>query len=213
MAEPVRDKILIVDDEPLNVEILRSLLMDDYDVMVAQSGVEALAIAERVSPDLVLLDIVMPVMDGYEVFARLKQIEGLKDIPVLFITILSEAECEARGLGMGAHDYVVKPFIPTLVRLRVKNHLEFKRQRDTLAARTAELEKTVAELRSTQAKVQKLEKLLPICAVCKKIRDGQGGWKHIDTYLNEKAGLEFSHGLCEACAELLYPGHGKTTKQ
>ncbi len=209
MAEPVQHTILIVDDDPLTVEILRRLLMDDYEVLVAHSGAEGLEIAERSMPDLVLLDIVMPTMDGYEVFSRLKQMEGLRDIPVLFITILNEAECEAKGLGMGAHDYVVKPFNPALVRLRVRNHIEFKQQRDALAARTEELERTVAELRSTQTKVQKLEKLLPICAVCKKIRDGQGGWKHIDSYLNEHAGLEFSHGLCEACVELLYPGRNK----
>lgn len=212
MAVDVRQKVLIVDDDPLNVEILRSLLMDDYDVMVAHNGADAIATAERGSPDLVLLDIIMPNMDGYEVFARLKQVEHLKDVPVLFITILNEAECEAKGLGMGAHDYVIKPFNPTLVRLRVKNHIEFKRQRDMLAARTAELEKTIDDLRFAQANVQKLEQLLPICAVCKKIRDGQGAWKHIDTYLNEHAGLEFSHGICEACAGRLYPGYDKSSK-
>jgi response regulator RpfG family c-di-GMP phosphodiesterase len=210
MAEELRKpKILIVDDEPLGVEVLKCLLMHTYEVQVAFDGREGLIIAGQFVPDLVLLDVMMPEMNGYEVFACLKSIEGLCDIPVLFITSLNEIECEAYGLGLGAHDYIIKPFNAALVRLRVHNQLEFKFQRDMLAARTRELEKTLEELRASQEDVKKLAELLPICAGCKKIRDDQGYWKQIEEYLNEHNGMQFSHGLCSDCIERLYPGYYK----
>ena len=139
-AEISREKILIVDDIPANIRILGQLLRSQYDIRIATGGKNALAIvASENPPDLVLLDIMMPDMDGYEVCRRLKEDSRLKDIPVIFITAKGEVEDETRGLEIGAVDYIIKPFSPPIVAARVKTHLQLKRQRDELAQMTRDL--------------------------------------------------------------------------
>ena len=141
--------ILIVDDAPVNVCILYGLLSGDHCIKVADSGASALELAaDDPRPDLILLDVMMPGMDGYEVCRRLKEKEITRDIPVIFITTMAEEDDEARGLDLGAVDYIVKPFRPRLVQARVHNHLMFKRQRDTLADTVRERTK---ELYATRA--------------------------------------------------------------
>ena len=124
--------ILIVDDEPVNCLLLEVMLASEYKVYIALSGPEALILAEQHRPDLILLDILMPVMDGLEVFRRLRRIESLMDVPVIFVTALEGAADELSGLRLGAADYITKPYNLEITRLRVKNHLELKRQRDRL---------------------------------------------------------------------------------
>ncbi len=125
--------ILVVDDETINIELLAELLEDDYDVSFATGGEQALALAASDQPDLILLDVLMPDMDGYDVCARLKQDVTTSGIPVIFITALGDTEAETRGLDLGAVDYVTKPISPAIVRARIRNHIELKRARDTLA--------------------------------------------------------------------------------
>jgi len=218
--------ILIIDDEPLSVAMLANLLEEEYQILTALSGQEALDIISRNLPDLILLDILMPGMDGYEVFHSIKRNPDLKYVPVLFITALGAEECESEGLEMGAGDYITKPFNSALVRLRVRNHLELKYQRDLLTARTNELqrlnselvhevneranvqlsnEQLINELRTAMAEVKTLSGLLPICASCKQVRDDQGYWSQIETYLRKHTDISFSHGLCTECAHKLYP--------
>jgi len=126
-------KILIVDDTMENIHILVEILKDQYDMSVAINGERALKIA-TINPhiDLILLDIMMPEMDGYEVFNKLKANPKTANIPVIFVTALHAVESEAKGLDLGAVDYITKPFNPALVRARVKNHLELKDYRDKL---------------------------------------------------------------------------------
>ena len=139
-SENGRDEILIVDDVPANIRILGQLLRQRYHIRVATSGKKALAlVASENPPDLVLLDIVMPGMDGYEVCRRLKNDPRLSRIPVIFITAKGEVEDEAKGLEIGAVDYIVKPFSPSIIMARVKTHLALKRQRDELAQMTRDL--------------------------------------------------------------------------
>ena len=125
--------ILIVDDEVSNIEIMSCLLEPEYEVCFAKSGIHALEIAGALGPDLILLDIVMPGLDGYEVCRRLKLDDALVDVPVIFTTGLDGLDDEARGLSAGAIDYVTKPIQPEILRRRVSNHLEMKRMRDQLA--------------------------------------------------------------------------------
>ncbi len=128
-----KQRILLVDDERLNRKILTELLDDHHDVIVAKSGAQALQrIAADTEIDLVLLDVMMPEMDGHEVLRRLKSNEATKEIPVIFITALSSTGDEEVGLNLGAADYITKPFHPAIVRLRVENHLRFVRQRKLL---------------------------------------------------------------------------------
>ena len=135
-ASPVsqQSRVLIVDDAPENIRILVETLKDDYIIMFARDGAGALRVATESAspPDIILLDVIMPGMDGYEVCQRLKENRRTRDIPVVFVTGQSEAVDEARGLSLGAVDYIGKPFKASLVKNRVANQLELKRHRDRL---------------------------------------------------------------------------------
>ena len=137
--------ILIVDDAPENLLLLSELLLPHYRVRAANSGRRALQIAAGVPrPDLVLLDVMMPDMDGYAVLARLRADPGTADIPVIFVTALDDSADEERGLALGAVDYISKPIRPAIVLARVKAHLDLKLARDWLQDRNAVLEAEVA---------------------------------------------------------------------
>jgi diguanylate cyclase (GGDEF)-like protein/PAS domain S-box-containing protein len=125
-----RPRILIVDDMNENLHVMMNILRDSYAIVAATSGTKALEMAARMpQPDLILLDIKMPDMDGYEVLHRLKSDPATADIPVIFVTALSESTDEAKGLKMGAADYITKPVNPDLLRLRVLTQLELHRYR------------------------------------------------------------------------------------
>ncbi len=126
-------KVLIVDDIPENIYILMEILKDQCDLSVAINGKKAIDIATMdPSITLILLDIMMPEMDGYEVFTKLKSNPKTKNIPIIFVTALNDVEHESKGLELGAVDYITKPFNPALIRARVKNHIELKNYRDSL---------------------------------------------------------------------------------
>lgn len=144
-----RPTILVVDDTPANLRILTELLRTDYTIRVATGGEAALTLANtQPYPDLILLDIMMPLMDGYEVCQRLKAQPETADIPLIFVTAMTDADDEAKGLDLGAVDYITKPFNPRLIKGRIRNHLELKKHRDNLEdlvkARTAEVYATRA---------------------------------------------------------------------
>ena len=127
-----RPCILVVDDEPYNIDLLEDIFGDDYEVLSATAGVTALEIAARRRPDLVLLDVMMPGMDGYEVCRQLKTEPATRDSLVIFITGLGNVADETRGLELGAVDYVTKPINPAAVRARVGNQIKFKRAQEKL---------------------------------------------------------------------------------
>jgi CheY-like chemotaxis protein len=126
MADQKRSKILVVDDAEVNIDILVEFLGGEYDVVTAASGQRALEIAAFAPPDIILLDVVMPGMDGFEVCRRLKSDERTDDIPVIFITALDDVAAETTGLALGAIDFIAKPFNPGVVRARVANHLALR---------------------------------------------------------------------------------------
>lgn len=125
-------KVMVVDDVETNVDVLVDTLGKIYDVRVSMDGQSALEDIMEDPPDLVLLDIMMPGMSGYEVCERLKSHNLTRGIPVIFLTAMNEEKDEAKGLALGAVDYITKPFSPELVKARVRNHLELKRHRDNL---------------------------------------------------------------------------------
>jgi len=128
-----KQKVLIVDDSAVNLKILGESIKGLCEILVARNGEKALKIAASENPpDLILLDVLMPEMDGYEVCRRLQDDTRTRGIPVLFVTSLSKVEDETRGLELGAIDYITKPISPPIVRARVKNHLELKRKSDLL---------------------------------------------------------------------------------
>lgn len=187
-----RLKLLIVDDVPENLTILYRTLSDEYEIIGASSGQEALRLMPLTNPDMILLDIMMPEMNGYEVCRILKEQDDFRDIPVIFITALIEETDEAKGFALGAVDYITKPFKPSILKHRVSTHLALKSQRDELALKNAELEEA---LRS----VKELSGLLPICMHCKKIRDDKGYWNQLETYISDHSSVLFSHGICPDC--------------
>jgi diguanylate cyclase (GGDEF)-like protein len=128
-----RAKLLIVDDNRQNIELLMELFRDDYKITVAISAQRALRIAlSEAPPDIILTDILMPEMDGYELCKKLKEDSGTKNIPLLFVTAISEEMDESRGFALGAVDYITKPFNPLMVKARVKVHLDLKRKQELL---------------------------------------------------------------------------------
>ncbi|MCK9525336.1 MAG: diguanylate cyclase [Limnochordia bacterium] len=127
-----RQRILIVEDVQLNAQILLNVLKDDYDLGVANNGLEALAMVKEQMPDLILLDIVMPEMDGYAVCAELQGNPNTRDIPILFLTALEGDKNEAYGIELGAMDYIRKPFNVPVMKAKIRNHLELKRYKDIL---------------------------------------------------------------------------------
>ncbi len=127
-----RPKILIVDDDRVTIAELNLALEAEYQVLFAFDGQNGLNIATRTLPDLIILDVNMPGMDGFNVCRALKREQLLSDIPVIFLTVMGEETDEAKGLELGAVDYIAKPIISSLVKLRVRNHLELKLQRDVL---------------------------------------------------------------------------------
>lgn len=131
-----RPRLLIVDDIPANIRSLHAILAEEYDILFATEWRKGLDLAQRLQPDMVLLDVMMPELDGYEICRRLKSDQSTHDIPVVFITALGNQEDEERGLAVGGADYIAKPFRPAIVRLRVRNLLELKLQRDRLEALT-----------------------------------------------------------------------------
>lgn len=121
-----RARILIADDSEINVLVLREFLEDDYDIITASDGGQALRRIEEDPPDIVLLDIMMPGLDGYQVCERLKGNDRTAEIPVIFITALDDVAAESRGLELGAIDFITKPFNPGIVKARVRNHIALR---------------------------------------------------------------------------------------
>lgn len=128
-----RQEILLVDDMPQNIQILGNILAaKGYEITIAMSGKEALNTLKNAKPDLILLDINMPFMDGYETFQEIKKMPSCSDIPIIFVTAKSEQSEKIKGLEMGASDYITKPFDTYELLLRVKLQLELKNQKENL---------------------------------------------------------------------------------
>lgn len=187
-----KPRVMIVDDVTENLRILVELLKDDYHLIPLKSGKVALEkMAQDPLPDLALLDIVMPGMDGYELCARLKNNPRTKEIPVIFITAVSEVMDDAKAFELGAVDYVPKPFNPLTVKARINTHIKLSR--------------TLKKLQSALKDIRTLSGLIPICASCKKIRDDKGFWNQVENYIQDRSDVHFSHGICPDCKGKLYP--------
>jgi len=123
MSDKKRYSVLVVDDERSNIRILNTILNPEYTIYAASDGSDALEAAEEFLPDVILLDIIMPDMDGYEVLFNLKNTESTKDIPVIFITGLDSTDDKKKGLEKGASDYIAKPFNSSTVKIKVRNQI------------------------------------------------------------------------------------------
>ena len=198
--------LLIVDDNAQNLQLLGALLDGALrcELCFATGGLEALALLGELSPDLVLLDVNMPELDGYEVCRRLRANPATRELPVIFITAQRGAEHVVRGFEAGGSDYVCKPFETAELLARVRAQLELKRSRDALARQKAELEARKAELEAALSRLRKLEGIVPVCMHCHRIRDDGAAWHRFEQYLSEHSEAVFSHGVCPTCLEAHY---------
>lgn len=173
-----RERVLIADDVPVNIKILTNVLGEKYEVQAVESGEAALDIAQSENPpDIVLLDIRMPGMDGYEVCKRLKNEASTRDIPVIFLTALDGKEEEVEGLRLGAVDYITKPFCPPVVLARVRTHLDLNRRRRNLEhiihKSNLELRRSNERLRQSEQFLQTLLDHLPLSVYAKMLPEGR----------------------------------------
>lgn len=193
---PVADanaaRILAVDDEPVNRLVLTNYLrQENFDLTVAAGGEEALELLRKKSFDLVLLDIMMPRVSGYEVCRIIRESHPMEELPIIFLTAKNQAEDVVTGLGLGANDYLTKPVEKDELLARMMPHLK-------LLETHRNLDELVEEKISH---ISILEGILPICAVCKKIRDDEGQWHPLENYIDEHSEAQFSHGICPNCTD------------
>lgn len=192
MGNEKERSILLVDDQPANVKVLLEYLRDkELRVYVADSGERALSTLENIQPDLILLDVMMPGMDGFETCRKIKSIEALSDIPIIFMTALDGVQDKLKGFDAGGVDYISKPFQHVEVLARIHTHIALYRREK--------------ELRKALSEIKVLQGILPVCCNCKSIRDDEGYWQQLEKYMSEHTDVQFSHGLCPECAAKLYP--------
>ena len=150
MNEAGKNSVLIVDDENSNILTLTHILSSEYLVYAAKSGEGAIKAAEKFNPDIILLDIIMSDMDGFEVIAELKKSEKTKDIPIIFVTGMNSEVDEEKGFALGAADYITKPFSTALVKLRVKNQIklleQFRANKNDMNQMTSRIEAIIGNL-------------------------------------------------------------------
>ena len=200
-------RILVVDDHPYNLRVLTNTLNEaGYQTLIANSGDRALYQIANQPPDLILLDVMMPGIDGFETCRRLKANPDTAPIPVIFMTALGDIDNKIMGFEVGAVDYITKPFQIKEVLVRVNTHLTIARLQRQLEVKNAQLQKKNDELEAALGMVKQLSGMLPICANCKKIRDDEGYWKDVAVYVRDHSEAEFTHGICPDCIEVLYPG-------
>ena len=199
--------ILIVDDIPTNLDVLfKQLELSNFRVLVAQDGASAIRQAEFARPDIILLDVMMPDLDGFETCRRLKANEITSEIPVIFMTALSDIDSKVKGFEVGGVDYVTKPIRWQEVFARVTTHTKLRTLQKDLQEKNVELQEALDNIKV-------LKGLLPICTSCKKIRDDQGYWQQVEIYIHDHSEADFTHGFCPGCIQELYPEHYELLRQ
>jgi len=230
-----------VEDSRTQALQLAGFLEDNgYGTRTVANGEEALSAVKENAPDLVVSDVVMPVMDGFQMCHALKAQPESKDIPVILLTALSEPEDVIKGLECGANNFVIKPYEPGVLLSRIRHVLINRQPRDgnavdigirfqfrgrhytlesdrmqmldillttyeTVLEQKKELMRKNAELSGAMSTIRTLEGMLPVCSGCRRIRDENGKWQYMETYITKHSGAEFSHGLCPDCLKKLYP--------
>jgi CheY-like chemotaxis protein len=213
-------KILVVDDDQVSRQLFKKILEKaGYNhIETCASGEEALALINNSPPDVVLLDIMMPGIDGYEVCRRIRADETTRLLPVVMVTGGPEDADEVikKSYTAGATDYITKPIRSLEFTVRIRSALTIKQAYDRMNAELnkrrqleKEREQVILELKEALVQVKTLGGMLPMCASCKKIRDDKGYWTQVEAYIQDHSEAQFSHGICPECAKKLYPELGK----
>ncbi len=190
--------ILIVDDEETNRLLLKQILkLNKYEYEEAFDGLEGIEKAKTILPDLILLDINMPNMSGFDACKKLKLMPETREIPIIFLTAINKTKTIIEGFNLGAVDYITKPFKTLELLARIEAHIELKFAHNNQKKLINELKKKIDE-------INKLKNLIPICFHCKKIRDDEGYWENVEDYFTNYSNVEFSHGICPDCLKTYY---------
>ena len=187
-------KILIAEDDPVSSMVLQTCLQKwGHEVISTTDGGAAWTrVKEPDSPKMAILDIMMPEMDGISVCRKLR--EARRDVYIILLTALGQKQNVIDGLDAGADDYVTKPCDQEELRLRIQTGVRILNLQEELNHRIGELENALGQ-------IKQLQKLLPICTYCKKIRDGKNYWQQVERYISENANVRFSHSICPECYE------------
>jgi DNA-binding response OmpR family regulator len=193
--KPDREVIVVVDDIKDNVHFLMDTLKTEgYRVRPALNGTAALTIIDNETPDMVLLDIMMPVMNGYQVCEKIRENPKNQNLPIIFLSALDDVSDKIKGFQAGGIDYITKPFMTEEVLARVHVHLASRRMKAELAEQNTRLQQINEELSNALKEVKMLRDILPICTSCRKIRDESGNWETLETYVRTYTDTSFSHG-------------------
>ncbi|HYB93731.1 MAG TPA: response regulator transcription factor [Vicinamibacterales bacterium] len=192
-------RILIAEDDATSLRMLSAILTKaHYGTITVDNGVDALRVLQRSEASLAILDLVMPGMDGLEVVRRIRRVPPPIPPYIIMLSSRNEKPDVIAGLNAGANDYVGKPFDADELSARVAVGKRMVEMRVTLSNNLQELADALDQVRT-------LRGILPICAKCKNIRDDQGYWSNVETYLKAHTKAEFSHAVCPDCMDKLYP--------
>ncbi len=193
-------RILIAEDDATSRTILMAVLgKSGYEIESVADGLEALeAFKQSDPPDLAIVDLIMPKIDGLELVREIRALRATRPPYVIILSTKSETADVVAGLDAGADDYLAKPFDATELRARIEVGRRMLEMRAVLADK-------VQELAAALEQVKTLRGIVPICANCKNVRDDQGYWNRVETYMRDHTGAEFSHAVCPDCMDKLYP--------
>jgi DNA-binding response OmpR family regulator len=194
-------KVLVTDDDP-EIRLMSTMLLrrTGYEVLEASTGQECLDSLRVHHPDLVLLDVMLPDITGTQVCRQIKNDENLKDIFVILASgIQISSEDQAEGLDIGADGYIVRPIPNKEFLARVQAGERIKRAEDALREKERQQQTLISQLEEALAEIKTLKGCIPICATCKKIRDDDGYWNHLEAYISKRTDATFTHGICPTC--------------
>ena len=193
-------RILIAEDDVTSrLMLAAALIKNGHDVVETTNGAEAWEELQKPdAPRLAILDWIMPVIDGLEVVRRVRAVDTDSPPYILILTMKREKADVVAGMEAGADDYLAKPFDAGELRVRVEVGRRMVEMQQRMAAQ-------VRELRQALERIKVLEGVLPICSFCKRIRDDQGNWDQVDTYVSKHSEARFSHGICPECYSKHYP--------
>ena len=197
-------KVLVTDDDS-NLVLLGTVLLEEagYQVFQAATGRECLDAVKAYRPDIILLDVMLPDMTGFQVCRKIKADKTLEGTFVILVSgVLVSSEFQADGLEAGADGYLTKPLDNVEFLARVGSFVRMKRAEDALREQEREQGILISRLHKALAEIKTLKGFLPICVSCKKIRNDQGYWDHLEAYISKHSDAVLTHGLCPQCAEV-----------
>jgi len=201
-------KVLVADDDATMRTLIEYVLSKaGHEPLLARDGTEALELAVRETPQIVLTDWMMPGLDGVELCRRLRDaVPGAPYVYIIILTARDKPGDTAHGLEAGADDYITKPFDARELLARIRVGERIVRLEAALRGRNEALEQSLRTIR-------RLKGLLPICSICKKVRNDENYWQQIESYIHEQTGTDFSHGLCPDCVKAHYPEQYKSIRE